>query len=241
MCNAVLVDAMPDKQTILAIGAHAADVELTAGAALMKHIAAGWEAHIAHISLGEKGHPTLGVDAYAQQKRVEAEKAAQLIGARAHFLPFRDGEIELTWDIVEALVGVIREVKPCVVVTHWRESIHPDHTATYHLTRKALFVAGNPHFSLHGPAHSVSGIYFAENWEDPDEFEPYVYVDVSDVMKGWECAVKSYELVRGDVVDYPYWDYYSSLTRMRGIQIGVDHAQAFNVDTLRKRHITNLL
>ena len=46
---------MPDKPCIVAIGAHAADMEFSAGGALLLHAREGWDAHIINLTLGEKG------------------------------------------------------------------------------------------------------------------------------------------------------------------------------------------
>jgi len=137
---------MNERPCIVAIGAHAADMEFTAGATLLKHARNGWDAHIIHLTLGEKGNPHLSPDEYGAQKRREAEAAAQILQVTPHFLPYRDGELTVSDDIARELAKWLRRLRPQVVITHWRDSIHSDHTATYFLVRRALFLAANPHF-----------------------------------------------------------------------------------------------
>ena len=224
---------MPDTPCIVAVGAHAADMEFSAGATLLKHARAGWDAHLIHLTLGEKGHATLSAADYGVQKRAEADAAAQKLQATAHYLPYHDGELAASEDIARELAGLLRELRPQVVITHWRESIHSDHTITHHLTRRALFLATIRHFDIGGlPPMRWARLYYADNWEDADNFRPYVLVDVTDVLDDWEQAFQCYAIGRGEG-GFPYWDWYQARTRLHGISIRVQHAQAFAVDEAR--------
>ncbi|GBC99399.1 N-acetyl-alpha-D-glucosaminyl L-malate deacetylase 1 [bacterium HR17] len=226
---------MKERPCIVAIGAHAADMEFTAGATLLKHARSGWDAHIVHLTLGEKGNYRLSPEEYGAQKRREAEAAAAVLQVTPHFLPYRDGELTVSDDIACELAKVLRQLQPQVVITHWHGSIHSDHIATHHLTRRAVFMAANPHFDLDGlpPARGMR-LYYAENWEDAENFRPFVYVDISDVFAEWERAFKCFAIGRGEG-GFPYWDWYHARTRLRGIEIGVLHAQTFAVDEWRMR------
>jgi LmbE family N-acetylglucosaminyl deacetylase len=215
---------------LVAIGAHAADVEFSAGAAILKHVRNGWQAHLIHLTLGEKGSPRLSPEEYGAQKRREAEAAAEILGGVPHFLPYRDGELQATDEVAAELAKLLRTLQPQVVITHWRESIHTDHTAAYHLSRRALFMASNPHFELEGLGRmGWVRLYHAENWEDAEGFRAYTYLDISDVMSDWERAFRCYAIGRGEG-GFPYWDWYQAQTRLRGIRLGVAHAEAFAID-----------
>jgi len=232
---------MADQPCIVGIGAHAADVEFSAGATLLKHALNGWQAHIVHLTLGEKGNPRLSPEKYGAQKREEAEAAADLLHATPHFLPYRDGEVSLSDDVAGELATLLRRLGPQVVITHWRDSIHTDHTVVHHLTKRALFMAANPHFELDGlPRSGWARLYFAENWEDAEGFRPYVYVDISEAMAEWEKAFKCYAIGRGEG-GYPYWDWYEAQTRIRGIEVRVQHAEAFAIDESGMRQPRELL
>jgi hypothetical protein len=102
-------------------------------------------------------------------------------------------------------------------------------------------MAANPHFDLEGlpPVRGVR-LYYAENWEDAENFRPFVYVDISDVFADWERAFKCFAIGRGEG-GFPYWDWYQARTRIRGIEIGVQYAQAFAVDEWRMRQKRDLL
>ena len=59
---------------ILALGAHAADQELSAGMILAKYARAGHQVTILSLTAGEKGHPLLGPNEYRNQKVREAKE-----------------------------------------------------------------------------------------------------------------------------------------------------------------------
>lgn len=232
---------MCNRPCIVAIGAHAADMEFSAGATLLKHAHNGWDVHIIHLTLGEKGNLQLSPEEYGEQKKREAQAAAKILRATPHFLPYSDGELSVNDDIIHQVAKLLRQLQPQVIITHWRNSIHSDHVATHHVTHRAVFIAANPHFNLGGlPRLRGARLYYAENWEDAEGFRPFVYVDISNVFSEWERAFKSFAIGRSEG-DFPYWDWYCSRTRIRGIDIGVMYAQAFAVDEHRMRQHRELL
>ena len=222
---------MPERRCIVAVAAHAADMEFSAGATLLKHALAGWETHIIQLTLGEKGSPKLSPGEYGAQKRREAEAACEILRATPHFLPYLDGELAASDDVARKVAVLFRQLQPEVVIAHWRESIHADHIAAHRLARRAFFMAANPHFDLGVdlPRARWARMHYADNWEDAEGFRPYVYVDISEVLADWKRAFECFAIGRGEG-GYPYWDWYEARTRLHGIRIGVRHAQAFAIE-----------
>jgi LmbE family N-acetylglucosaminyl deacetylase len=136
---------------VLAIGAHADDIEFGCGATLAK-----WAATGAHISMcictdGSKGTWDAGADLAALVVRREDEQraAAAILGATAHFLGFVDGALDASDAAIAAVCRVIREVRPDVVVGHdpWRPyRLHPDHVHAGTLAVAGVVAARDPHF-----------------------------------------------------------------------------------------------
>lgn len=228
--------------TILAIGAHAGDAELTSGAVILKETQRGGRATILHMTLGEAGNPKLSAADYGAQKRKEAASAAAALGADAILAPYRDGELPDDEDARRYVANVIRKVKPTVVITHWKNSIHKDHAATSAIVRDAVLLAALPSVNLPEPAwRGVRAIWFADNWEDAEGFEPYVFADVTGAIPAWRDAVSKYEFVRGGVSSFAYLDYYTALATVRGAIARKQHAIAFDVEAAAKKQvITNL-
>ena len=218
-------------RTILAVGAHAGDMELTCGALLLKESQRGDRVVILHLTLGERGNPALTPDAYGEQKRREATAAAAALGAEAMFGPYRDGEIPNDEAARRYLAGVIRQVRPTLIITHWKTSIHKDHASTSAIVDDAVLLA-----SFDG-WRGVRSIWYAENWEDAEGFAPYIYVDVSGWIPRWRDAVTKYEFVRGGISSFAYLDYYTALATVRGAEARKAQAIAFDVQSYAKRRI----
>jgi LmbE family N-acetylglucosaminyl deacetylase len=180
--------------------------------------------------------------AYGEQKRREAQAAASGIGAHPIFAPYRDGELPNTEEARRYVADVIRQVKPTHIITHWRNSIHRDHTATHAIVNDAVLLASLEGVVTAHPRHrGVRAIYYTENWEDPENFKPFLYVDVSDELEIWKAAVRQYEFIRGGISSFPYLDYYESLARVRGAEAGRRFAVAFDIDPFEKKRTVETL
>lgn len=232
----------PNRRTILAIGAHAGDMEVTTGALLIKQHKMGDRIVILHMTLGEGGNPKMSPAAYGEQKRREALAADSVIGAEALFAPYKDGELPDDEAVRLYVANVIRQVKPAYVITHWEKSIHKDHSRTSAIVQDAVLLASLEGVVTGTPPHrGLRGIFYADNWEDAEDFQPYLYVDVSDVMDEWRTAVSKYEFVRGGISSFRYLEYYDALATVRGAVAGKKRAEAFNIDAFGKRRVLDSL
>ena len=85
----------------------------------------------------------------------------------------------------------------------------------YTLTMEGGFLAALPAIQRELPAHLIRGLYYLENWEDMDGYEPDIYVDTTEVFDQYCEALSHFALWNGGT-GWPYADYYKSLARMRG-------------------------
>jgi N-acetylglucosamine malate deacetylase 1 len=231
--------AQEPERTILAIGAHAGDMELTAGAVLVRQRNLGDRVVLLHLTLGEGGNPQMAPAEYGAQKRAEAREVAGIIGAEVIFGPYADGELPNDEAARRYVADVIRQVKPTHIITHWSSSIHKDHVAAHAITTDAVLLASLEGVPSEYPRHrGVRGIYFAENWEDMTGFQPYVYIAVSEEdVATWREAVTRYEFVGGTIASFRYLDYYDALFTVRGALARLDRAVAFDIDPFGKRRV----
>lgn len=215
---------METKHKIMVVGAHAGDAEIMAGAVVAKYTSCGHEAVLVHLTPGEKGHRSLSPDEYAKQKIEEGHRAAAALGAKAIFLPYKDAELPVNDEVKYALADIIRAEKPNIMITHWKGSMHKDHEAAYYIVQDAIFYAALPAIKRELPAHGCYTQFFAENWEDPYDFEVDTYVDITESFEQWIKAVSEYELFSGSISSFRYLDYYKALAVMRGCLAGKQYA-----------------
>lgn len=228
---------MEEKQKVLmAIGGHIGDAELTCGGVLATAALRGAKIVTVALTGGERGNPpTMSVAEYRKQKEQEAKTFAEMLGGEAIVFPYADGELPETNEVKFQLCDIIRKYKPDALLTHWKNSIHKDHEATYRIVKDAQFFAGLPSVERELPAHFAKGPYYAENWEDPTGFEPYVYAEVSpEGFDLWYKAISTHWFTVNST-SFHYREYYASLMKSRGFLCDKPYAETFNIDEDQKR------
>jgi LmbE family N-acetylglucosaminyl deacetylase len=215
-----LAEGTPGRQdrefsNVMAIAAHPGDAFFSMGAPVALACHYGGQGSLLSLSLGEKGSPSIPAEQYGSSQREAAEKAAALMSAKALFFEYPDGEIPVNDQVKFAVCDLIRQHKPSVIVTHWKGSWHKDHRACHDIVDDAIFYAGLPAIVRKEPAHGVSKLFFADNWEDATGFVADIYLDITPVYDRWLEACNAFPMWRGET-GFHYNDYYSSLTVGRG-------------------------
>jgi LmbE family N-acetylglucosaminyl deacetylase len=200
---------------VMAIAAHPGDVFFAMGAPVAVATHLGGQGSLLSLSLGEKGSPTIPAEQYGSSQREAAQKAAELLGAKAIFLQYPDGEVPINDESKFAVCDLIRQYKPLTIVTHWKGSWHKDHRACYDIVEDAIFYAGLPGLVRKEPGHEVRQLFFAVNWEDADGFIADTYLDITSVFDRWLNACSAFPMWRGET-GFRYNDYYGSLAVERG-------------------------
>jgi LmbE family N-acetylglucosaminyl deacetylase len=211
---------------LMLVGAHCGDVELQAGAIAHKYAKAGHKVTFLHLTAGEKGNPPgLSVEDYRKQKIAESEKAAAILGVETITLDYKDAELREDDETITHVATLFRKLKPDYVITHWEKSIHPDHAVCPKIVRAAWLKAALPGFQLDGlPPHSLRGMFHSENWEDMQDYEPDIFVDVSDEFETYLEAISQYWFVMNSS-SFRYYDYYKALGTVRGCVNRTKYAQ----------------
>ena len=214
-------------KTIMAVGAHTGDAQLTCGMLLAKHAMAGDKIIIVDLTAGEKGTPKgMTPEEFRPQNIAAAAEFAKGLGGKSIVLDTLDGELQYTQDAAIQLANIMRENEVNAVVYHWRNSIHRDHLAAHKITEDAIFYASLPTYPLpHAPAR-IGGFMCAENWEDAEGFNPYFYYDVTEAFPLWKENIKKLWLAEHST-SFKYLRYYEALAIANGALIGKDYATRF--------------
>ncbi|TFB24418.1 PIG-L family deacetylase [Filobacillus milosensis] len=223
---------MTNPYHIIAVGAHCGDLELQVGSIAHKYAKVGHRVTFLHMTAGEKGTPP-GVDPeeYRVQKIKESEEAADILGVETITLEYRDAELKIDDDTISHVAKIIRELKPDVALTHWVNSMHPDHEACPQIVEAAWLKAALPGFDLDGlEPHGMRGMFHSENWEDMEGYEPDVFIDVSDEFDTYLKALSKYWFIMNST-SFRYYDYYQALGTMRGCLARVKYAQTLKYPT----------
>lgn len=135
------------RPVVLAIAAHPDDIEFTMAGTLCRLHDAGYEAHYLTIANGSCGSTRLGPRAIARVRGREAKEAARILQARYHPSRVNDLEIIYSLPLLRWLTGIVRQVRPTIVLTHPAEDYMVDHTETCRLAVTAAFARGMPNFA----------------------------------------------------------------------------------------------
>jgi LmbE family N-acetylglucosaminyl deacetylase len=128
---------MSDALDILAIMARPDDAELLSGGALAKAAAAGDRVGILALTRGE-----MGSQGSPEVREQEALKSPAILGvAVRRNAGLRDSGLVNDQESRETVAALIRELRPRIVVTHWREGRHPDRRVTAELAHDASFLS----------------------------------------------------------------------------------------------------
>ena len=228
-------------KTIMAVGAHTGDAQLTCGMLLAKHAMAGDRVVIVDLTAGERGTPAGWTVSDFRAYNVEcAARFAQKIGGESVVLDTPDGELYDTKEAELALATLMRQYQADAVLYHWKNSLHKDHEAAHRITDNAIFYASLRTFEHPLPAAPIRRFMCAENWEDEPELMPYYWFDVTEAFPVWKEAIRSLWLAEHST-SFKYLRYYEALSIVRGARIGVDHATCFGTSPTAKRQKLELL
>jgi 4-oxalomesaconate hydratase len=205
----------------MVVSAHSADFVWRAGGAIALYAERGWEVTVVCLSYGERGEsaklwrePGMTLEKVKANRKEEAVRAAEILGAKALFFDVGDYPMRLPDTILYALVALYRKIRPEFVLTHSiNDPYNSDHPLTSHITQEARIVA-----QAHGhePGTAVIGappvFLFEPHQPEQCEWKPQVLLDITPV---WS---KKYAAFRAMHAQEHLWQYYERVALQRGVQ-----------------------
>jgi LmbE family N-acetylglucosaminyl deacetylase len=145
---------------VLAVGAHADDIDVMAAGSIAAWIEAGARVEYLVLTDGGKGSEDRGMttEELRETRREEQRAAARLLGVKGcHFLSYEDGQLEVSMELKRDIVRIIRKIKPDTVVVMDPTLVysvkigmlnHPDHRAAGQATLDAVYPLARDHLSF---------------------------------------------------------------------------------------------
>ena len=178
---------MTEPLDVLAVMAHPDDAEIFCGGALIKSADAGERTGVLDLTAGEAG--SRGT---IESRAREAAAAAEVLGlADRRCAGLRDAGLANDRTSRTIVAGLIRALRPRVVVTHWTGGRHPDHRAAAALARDASFMAGLRNFPAEGPPHRPEKVVYALAFAE-EPVKPTFVVDITAQMDRKIAALSAY-------------------------------------------------
>ncbi|MFC1587566.1 bacillithiol biosynthesis deacetylase BshB1 [Planctomycetota bacterium] len=218
---------------LVGFGAHPDDVELTSGGLFLKMAAKGYKTAVVDLSRGESG--TRGTP---ETRAKEAARAAEVMKLHDRInLGLPDGEMEPTREAKRSVAGIIRSLRPSVVVApYWKDS-HPDHVHASNIVTEGAFIAGLAALDIPGEPWRPKVILYAMYHQEHD-FVPSLVVDISSQITAKHEVVKCYgsqlynpesREQQTNISRPDFWARIEARARMFGDLIGVEFAEGFMV------------
>lgn len=174
--------------TLLCLMAHPDDAEILAGGTLALLARSGWHIVIATMTPGQAGSTQLNAEQISALRRVEASRAAALIGGRYHCLEAEDVFIAYDKPTLLNVITLFRKVQPSMVITASPEDYMLDHEITSRLAQTACMAATIPNIETPGLSvlPAVPHLYYADAIQGKDrlgrEIVGDVLIDITSVM-----------------------------------------------------------
>ena len=172
---------------LVAIGAHPDDVELTCGGTLVKTATSGYKTAIIDLTRGE-----MGTRGSASKRAEEAANAARVLAVSHRInaeLP--DAGLHNTDATRKVVVGLLRRLKPRVVMLPFPVGRHPDHRIASELGRDSCFLSKLAKYDADGEPHRIEKVVYSMSYRE-DTVRPTFVVDISDELDRKIEAVACY-------------------------------------------------
>jgi len=197
-------------KTVLAVGAHADDVELAVGGTMARLRRGGARVVMVVISLPGD---------YKTRLR-EAERAADILGCELRVL-MADGSKRIedlkSYELVAMIDREVKELAPAAMLTHGPSEFHRDHVLVHEACvssqrlRYFDFFTYHPNFCRPVPV----------------AFHPRAYVDITETIETKMRAIEAHQSqfkCRGLGIDI-----YRDIARLNGRMVGVQYAEGLDV------------
>lgn len=220
-----------EKYTILAIGAHADDLELICSGTLGLWAKEGHRVVMATTTWCKYGCYNQSLDDCSKTRHKEAAQAAGLIGAEYRALMFPDNTVNpYDGGQQHQIVELIRQMRPDVIVTHAPSDYHTDHTNLAELVKWTGPVLGIPQYETKSDSLDYNPALYYMDTVNGRYFEPTDYVNISNTIDIKREMVSAYQSQISYIKQYFGIDLLEQveiIARFRGHQAGVRYAEAF--------------
>ena len=219
---------------VLAFGTHPDDLEIACGGTLRLLSARGHRVGAVDLTRGE-----LGTRGSAPTRDRESDEAGRVMGlSLRENLGLPDGGIETNQESLRAVIRVLRQHRPRLVLAPYWEERHPDHVHASRLVSEAAFYSGLPKIETGQESFRPFRILY---YVSRIEFTPSFVVDITSAFDAKVEAIRCYRTqfdhgraeARGEqetLLSTPLaLEVFETISRYYGAMIGTRHGEPFLV------------
>lgn len=208
---------------VLFVAAHPDDADIWAGGTLLKCHKRGDKIFVAVLVSGDVGSEHYSREELAKKRQQEQRNSAAHYEAEIRFFGVPDNELAYTPESHRFVIDVIRWAKPDLVITHSPEDLAGDHGVTGYLVQKAMISVPFCNFvTEHETCKKNYSVFCCDTYGGLN-FDPDVYVDISDEFEEKKELMKCHE----SQLEYGWLEQLEHISGYRGFQYGTKYAEAF--------------
>ena len=206
-------------KNVLAVGAHADDVEIGCGGTVARHAKNGDNVIILIMAESSYTYYDGTVLRTKEEGEIEEESAAKLLGAKKLInRGFRTKEVPYSAESIEAINEIIDRYNIDTIYTHWYHDTHQDHRRT----TQAVLSAGRfvKNIVMYEPEYPAGRSYSG--------FHNQYYVDITSTF---ELKMEALKQHKSQIKKYGdnFLEAVEARARHRGYEIGNKYAECFEV------------
>lgn len=205
---------------ILAVGAHLDDIEIACGGTLCKAIKSG--NNVKCVIMSKSGYKDINNNVYRTNETAVSEGLAALNSLGVHDISIYDFETtKMSWDVelIKVIEKEIIDFKPDLIITHHPNDTHQDHVGV----SKSCISAARRHNNI---------IFFEPippSGRSNEPFNPQIYIEINDYIEVKLKALRCHETEYNKFGEEAWITGIEARCRYRGYEIGVHHAECFEV------------
>jgi N-acetylglucosamine malate deacetylase 1 len=205
-------EARTGRLKIVVTGGHPGDPECGCGGTIARYSDLGHEVVLLYMNRGEGFCKGFDPSQCGAVRSAEAQKACQILKARAAFVGQYDGRAVVDNSQYESFGRWFEAEKADIVFAQWPLDQHRDHRALSLLVLDAWLRGGRK-----------SALYYYEVADDTMMFSPAEFVDISGVEERRRAACYAHASQLPD----KWYPHQVEITRLRGTSSGFPQAEAF--------------
>ena len=206
-------------KNVLAVGAHADDVEIGCGGTVALHARNGDNVIILIMAESSYTYYDGRVLRTKEEGVIEEENAAKILGAKKLInLGFKTKEVPFSAESIEAINEIIDRYNIDIIYTHWYHDTHQDHRRT----TQAILSAGRyvKNILMYEPEYPAGRSYSG--------FHNQYYMDITSTF---ELKMEALKQHKSQIKKYGnnFLEAVEARARHRGYEIGNKYAECFEV------------
>lgn len=172
------------------IGAHPDDPDGACGGLARLMRLKGHDVTLVSVTDGSAGHHEMERAPLAARRLEEAQQAGRTLDCPYIVLPIPDGGLTASLENRAAMLRLIRELNPDVIITHRTCDYHPDHRATGQLVMDCSYLLGVPLCCPEAPAMRKTPVILSayDSFTVPRPFRGDVCVRIDETV---DCRVEA--------------------------------------------------